>query len=123
MSKKPTAGIRPIPTKMTVGIHDYEIVIDKDALISAGHKVDYKDALCGLTTSTGCRILVDHEMSHSQIQETILHEALHAMYDLSGATFDLEDNTEERLVRALAPVLLRFLRDNPKLLQALGVNV
>jgi hypothetical protein len=110
-----------LPTTAKVGIHEYDIVYDKDALISAGHRVDVKDTLCGLTEATGCNIYINDEMSFSQIQETVLHELLHAMFDLTGVFYELDDTVEERITRPLAPVLMQFLRDNPQLLRALGV--
>lgn len=54
-------------------------------------------------------------------QDTLLHEALHAVLQSHGLTtmLDLDDDAEERLVAGLTPTLLALLRDNPQLVKTL----
>lgn len=59
-------------------------------------------------------INVDTDASTEVMRETILHEILHAI-------LLMYDRDDEGLVRALSPMLLQVMRDNPKLMMALTV--
>lgn len=61
-----------------------------------------------------CTINLDVDASPEIIRDAILHEILHAI-------LIMYDKDDEDLVRLLAPMLLQVLKDNPKLLTALGV--
>ena len=43
--------------------------------------------------------------THDHERDTLLHELIHAALAVTGVTHDLDDKEEERLVRAIAPVL------------------
>jgi hypothetical protein len=51
---------------------------------------------------------------HDQIADTLMHEILHAALHV-GRT-NLTENQEEKVVAALAPLLLDILRRNPQVL-------
>jgi hypothetical protein len=62
-------------------------------------------------------IMYDNERPYDVVAETLLHEVLHALWENAGLNY-LVDSREpkskgERLITALAPRLLSFLRDNP----------
>lgn len=44
-------------------------------------------------------------LSDDRTKDTLLHELIHAALDVTGVTHDLDDKEEERIVRAIAPVL------------------
>ena len=43
--------------------------------------------------------------THDHERDTLLHELIHAAMAVTGVTHDLDDKEEERIVRAIAPVL------------------
>ena len=48
-------------------------------------------------------------------QVAIVHELLHAMFDVCA----IDNPEEEKIVSVLAPVLIQFIQDNPKLIKEL----
>jgi hypothetical protein len=105
-----------------VGWHRYEVIFDKQQLQIAALNNNIHESLVGLTDVQKTVIWVDDDMSLSQIQDTLLHELLHALFDACGLSVELEGNIEERIVRVLAPALLSMLKDNPGLVKKLGVS-
>jgi hypothetical protein len=78
------------------------------------------DILFGQYSPTDLRIDIRPGMGPTRTAETILHEVLHAIHDVSPFT-DLED--EEASIQTLAPALIRLMQDNPSFfpqLQALA---
>lgn len=63
------------------------------------------------------RIDVAESLTPSVKAEITLHELLHAAFYV--AKTDMSEDVEEKVVSALAPVLLSVLRDNPTLVSAL----
>ncbi len=66
-----------------------------------------------------CAIYLANDMNESALEDTLLHELLHASFFVSGAQHTLEQAckvdkayaTEEQLILSLTPVLHRLLRD------------
>lgn len=106
MSSKPPATIR-------VGPHRYRLVLDRQAINAAS--AAQGETLLGQTCTKTTTILVDPTQARSQVVDTVIHELLHACMDLVGAVDVVNAETEESLVRRLAPVLVDVLRRNPKL--------
>jgi hypothetical protein len=99
------------PRRVKIGPHQYTIRSHKGPIPDpddpkGGDLVGYCDAEAG-------EILLSTGMSPSQTRDTLLHEILHAAFSLIGA--NLAHNTEERIVRSLAPAMLALLRENPAL--------
>lgn len=99
--------------EIAVGPHVYEVVIDKDAINACSAKLD--EPVVGQCDTSACQIVIDPDQSPTQLLDTLLHEVLHACFDLIGASSDVDHDTEEKLVRRLSPVLIQVLRDNPGL--------
>jgi len=60
-------------------------------------------------------IWLERHAGHDGQRATFLHEHLHAIFAIAGMRADLlTAETEERVVKCLAPMLLDFLRANPK---------
>lgn len=102
------------PDKVRVGPHRYRIRYDKDAIDLKATEHNER-RLYGLTEPTAQVIHIDPTLAPDQLRDTVLHEVLHACLSLIGADEQLSPGKEERLVRALSPVLLQVLCDNPKL--------
>lgn len=110
------------PMRVKIGWHTYKVIFGKEPLVLAGSDINIHEDLCGLTSVNQCRIWVDDNQSKSQIQDTLLHEILHAVFDTCGISVDLDHAAEERIVRVLAPNLLSLFRDNPELAEKLGIT-
>lgn len=103
------------PKHVQVGPHRYRLVFDK-------HEADRRSLAEGEVRLGECdhralTILVDPVQADTQVRDTVLHEVLHACMSLIGASEDVSEQVEERLVLRLAPVLLHLLRSNPRLLE------
>jgi hypothetical protein len=86
---------------------------------SAHFEADEDETVAGITYADRCRIYVSKDLDEQARDETLLHELLHAAFAVSGAWHALSETVgpeassavEERLVRALTPVLHRLLVD------------
>jgi hypothetical protein len=68
-------------------------------------------------------IRLDTDRPHTAVAETLLHEALHCCWNHTALGLDTgDDNTEERTITALAPLLLTLLRANPDLVTYLTAD-
>ncbi len=87
----------------------------KDSYKISGHEytVQFKDmdenfGKCDLEK---CIIYIDENLTQSQKEETLFHEAIHAMRNTLGiAVKDTDD--EEILVQGMGNSLYQFLKDN-----------
>ena len=59
------------------------------------------------------------KQSHSQLQETIFHELIHALMFQTELEHLFTDDQKEQLCRGLAPRLLALVQDNPQLVRFL----
>ncbi len=83
-------------------------------LVNKGHKrlQDEDEHVFGVTYPEECRIYLARGQSEQALEDTLLHELLHASFEVSGAAYDVGDSVkEERIVRGLTPVLHRLLKD------------
>lgn len=105
------------PTRLQIGPHRYAVTWTDDVKISAELAVPKSDATVtdgayGASHHRANIMLIGTDMAPSQQADTLLHEALHCMLVQIGA-----DN--ERLVWRLTPVLLDFIRRNPRAVEFL----
>lgn len=69
-------------------------------------------------------VTVSGTQSPDQMAETFLHEVLHALLDKVGhGSNQMGAEEHEAMVNRLAPVLLLFLRDNPRVIEYLTGRV
>lgn len=101
------------PDKVKVGPHVYRIVRDRAAIDRAGQAMSA--TLLGHCDRQALEIAVAPDLAGTVTAETVVHELLHAITDLTGLEDRLGDALEEEVVRALSPRLLELLRDNPDL--------
>lgn len=58
-----------------------------------------------------CQIRIANDVPNCQIADSILHEILHAIWDI----LNIEDaKNEEDTIRRLSPAMCMFWRDNPE---------
>lgn len=99
--------VSSLPKHIKVGPFDYRVKLWKK--VPADNARSY--GMCDRTTTT---ILIRKGMSPSREREVVLHEVVHAAYDVSGLTCK-DDCPEEMVVNDLSFCLLSVLRENPKL--------
>lgn len=83
-------------------------------LVNPGHRrlQDEKEHVFGITYPAESRIYLARGQSEQAFEDTLLHELLHAAANVSGAAFEINDaRKEERIVRAMTPVMHRLLKD------------
>ena len=98
-----------IPETIRIGPHTYEIRHDPETakrVRAAGH--------AGNSEASQLLIQLDVDLPHTQLADTLLHEALHCMWNQTSLPAGLSAE-EEAVVLALSPLLLGVLRDNPEL--------
>lgn len=111
-------AVRP-PNKIALGPFDIKVDISK----KAQEKVDRDNdgPLYGMWDGRNATISLSSRAADTIMRETILHELIHAIIELSGAaSVHIKDSdTEEGIVRSVTPMILAMLRDNPKLVDYL----
>jgi|LakMenE18May11ns_1017448.scaffolds.fasta_scaffold8859996_1 hypothetical protein len=107
------------PKNIKIGVHKYKIVVDK-AAIDACSVSGGGDPRVGECNNEQLTITLDPSLAPSMLQETLLHEILHAAFHFIGASEDVDDKTEEKLVLRLSPVLMGIMKSNPKLMSYLA---
>lgn len=77
-------------------------------VISASNKLGEPDDLDGMTDTSRGKIILRKRLSFTRKRETLLHEILHAVWDVCA----LKNDNEEDMVTRIAPILLDTLRRN-----------
>lgn len=95
-----------IPRYLKVGPFTYTIELHD------GYWNKDNERVYGETDERTATIHLDVDASSEMIRDSILHEVLHTI-------LLMYDKDDEDLVRLLAPMLLGFMRDNPKMMLAL----
>lgn len=94
------------PRKIKIGPYTYNIELYPDATYS-------DHGACVYNHQT---IFISQNQHAERAGDTLLHEVLHAIWDLSG--FDqIKDICEENVVRSFATWLTLVLKTNPKLVE------
>ncbi|NIV31652.1 MAG: hypothetical protein GWN58_19835, partial [Anaerolineae bacterium] len=71
------------------------------------------DDACGKTLCHKALILVDPTQDFQQLQDTLLHEVVHAVYSEMGLTNEIKDELEETIVQRMSTGILQVLKANP----------
>ncbi len=66
------------------------------------------------------RIEINAGLKASMQSLVVVHECLHAMFATAMPAVD--DETEETIIRALTPLILAWIRDNPRLMALLATR-
>ena len=84
------------------------------------HEIDVQyvhelpDSDFGLYQNRQARILIDNTVHPSLQEETLVHEVLHAIINISGVGVGWEHDEEERIVQGMGALLYQVLKDNDK---------
>ena len=110
-----------IPSDVQIGPHCYEVRTDRQAVIEASWEMDGK--VFGHSTHDRLVITVDERMAPSMMADTLLHEVLHAAFDMTGLASELDEKLAESAIRRLSPLLLDVLRRNRALVSYLCATI
>lgn len=102
-----------LPRRVHVGPHTYRVVCDAVAMA-----VECRDAgedLVGRCSHRTLTIHIEPDQAASQMRDTLLHEVLHAVANMTALDGEWGDEREEETILRLAPALLDVLRRNPRL--------
>jgi hypothetical protein len=105
------------PKSIKIGPFTYKIHVDQARCDRASIEQN-QNQVGECDTETGT-ILISPKLGPLQQAETVLHEVLHALNDMTGISEQVTSDTEEIIVRALSPALLDCLRRNPALVRYL----
>ena len=112
MTEKMTKKLK-LPDIINIGPFPFEL--RPDAVACAAGNVN------GSMMADSQVILLSPNNAKEAIQETLIHECLHAIWDKTylGIKYPDTDNDSEGelLIRTLAPYLLGLLKDNPELVK------
>ena len=106
----------PIPASVRLLGQSFAIeLVDRDDAVLGGAAVDMERV--GTVHITKQRISIAKDMASDQERDTVLHEVLHALIRVINLM--PKEQEEERIVVALAPLILDALRRNPNLVEYL----
>ena len=103
-----------LPKKIIIGPHVYKIKCNKES--SQVLKGTGNVGECHTKTAT---IYIAPGLSSSGKKETIIHEILHAIWDLSPLREEIV--TEEQAILIITPCLIKILQDKQKLGDILNI--
>jgi hypothetical protein len=102
--------VKSLPKSVTIGPLKYDILTSPN--------VTHEGEDCfGLTDHDKLTVTLADDMPESLEQMIFCHELLHTFCLQTGLSVD--SNEEEKLVLSLAPLLLQFIRNNPKAVEYL----
>jgi hypothetical protein len=110
-----TGAMKP-PKRINVGPFVYDVTFDR-ATMDARVREE-STALIGHHDGAVLTIDIDPDQAVGQARDTLLHELLHAIADVTGLSEAWGDR-EEEFVGRLSPAILDTLRRNPKLVRYL----
>jgi hypothetical protein len=97
-----------------VGPNRYRVVLDQAAIDRIG--AEGGTDLLGDTDREKLVITLSPGAAEDVVRETLLHEVLHAVFDVTGLGHEIGNKREEALIRRLSPALLDVIRRNPRLM-------
>jgi hypothetical protein len=102
-----------LPSVIRVGPRRYKVTSDRTRMgrLSRTERAD----LQGFTDHRALTIDIDPNQAPDEKADTLLHEVIHTVTNLTGLNGDWDAETEERVVNRLSPALLDVLRRNPTL--------
>ncbi|RJQ27034.1 hypothetical protein C4577_01810 [Candidatus Parcubacteria bacterium] len=110
-------AIAETPKEFVCGPYRYTIDFDGEA--------SYDYSYLGVCLNRSRRIKLDPRQSDTELPQTLLHEAIHALggaYEIKewrGHTTDAAGNVTDK-IDLMASALLQFIRVNPKLVEWLS---
>lgn len=102
-----------VPTKdftLRIGPFDYDVIYSEE--------VANEENCFGSTHNNEQKIFLEPKRKRQKIEQTLIHEVLHACAFVSGLSYRFgrkdEAPSEEDVVRELSMVFYQVMKDNPK---------
>lgn len=111
--------MRP-PKKIRVGPYVYKVTCDRTTM-NARCRNEGTD-LMGSSEHRTLTIDIDPDQAAGQQRDTVLHEVLHTISEMTGLAL-VWGKDDEDFVRRISPALLDVLRRNPKLVEFLVADL
>lgn len=106
------------PETITVGPYRYTVVVDDDEILRRSR--EQSTDLLGCAEHRQLTITLRPEQAPDMLAETLLHELLHCLNEMTGVTSMFDDgDSQESFVARYSPALLDTLRRNPDLVRYL----
>ncbi len=114
MGRKNTTSTNQIPKTVEVGPYNFDVKIVDNAgdHIGDGKPMEEGNIVYGCMKMTEQKIFMSAGQADIVMADTLLHEVMHAIWAVSGAT--ATDLNEEYIVSAFTTILLQTLRRNPE---------
>lgn len=106
-----------IPKSIEIGPFTFRVSTDEAELLR--WKAEDQADLAGRYDEATLSITIDGTHAVGFQRDTLLHEALHALFGMTALEHELGDKQTEHIIRALTPALLDMLRRNPALISFL----
>lgn len=106
-----------LPDHVDIGPFRYTITSDELARLRMQEAP--QTLLLGHTDLDNLTVTLSEKLPASQARETLMHELLHVVCDVTGLHTEWGNRKEERIVRRLSPMLLELLQRNPDLVKYL----
>jgi hypothetical protein len=106
-----------LPSSLNIAGLRYDVSVDPLALATEGHQ--HGSALVGTTNRRHQVILIATDQHAQQIADTVMHEVLHVLTQVSSLANEWSAEREEEVVARLAPLLAQTLGANPELCRLL----
>lgn len=110
-----------LPRTIRVGALRYRVISNRDAMNAVCR--EQSSDLLGSTDAVKLIITLEPTQAPDQLADTLLHEVLHTLTDVSGLQSEWGAEKDESVVRRLTPHLLALLRQNPTLVTYLTTEV
>jgi hypothetical protein len=106
-----------LPDHVDIGPFRYTIIRDERARLRMQEAT--QTLLLGHTDLDNLTVIIGEKMPAGLARETLMHELLHVVCEVTGLHEKWGKSKEERIVRRLSPMLLELLQRNPDLVKYL----
>lgn len=108
--------VRLLTQRIAVRIASHDLHIVEEA-VAEGHDHPTGYQVLGTYDSTTNLIMLDRNMDSDRQKQVFLHENIHAMLDMANLDSILGSHAkglDEHVCASMAPVMLSWLRENPR---------
>lgn len=96
-----------------IDIGPFRYMLRMDELTRHRAQETAQTILLGHTDHDALTVILSEKMPDSLARETLMHELLHVVNEVTGLRSKWGNAKEERIVRRLSPILLELLQRNP----------
>lgn len=109
-----------LPRFIDLGPYHYKIICDELTRLRTQEKI--LTAVLGHTDHDKLEIIINNNQPPSLSRETLFHESLHVVTEITGLRYSWGATKSERFIRRLSPMMLELMRRNPDVVAYLMSN-